>query len=89
MVIVTTSLHSCSNVYLPVFLHASTSEFSIAQVDTVQQGLEIIPDLSWGNLLNDCTVLCYWKMGWASHIQLLRLYNQPQGNYMLTTTFEV
>lgn len=53
MVIVTTSLHSCSNVYLPVFLHASTSKFSIAQVDTVQQGLEIIPDLSRGNLLND------------------------------------
>lgn len=53
MVIVTTSLHSYSNVYLPVFLHASTSKFSIAQVDTVQQGLEIIPDLSWGNLFND------------------------------------
>lgn len=53
MVIVTTSLHSYSNVYLPVFLHASTSKFSIAQVDTVQQGLEVIPDLSWGNLLND------------------------------------
>ena len=34
------------------------------------------------------TALCQWKMGWVSHSQLFGLYSQPQGNSMLTATFE-
>lgn len=34
------------------------------------------------------TALCQWKMGWVSHSQLFGLYSQPQGDFMLTTTFE-